>query len=127
MAAEIGWPDLDSMLAANLINSVFETPFSPLTSVTDGFPIVRVPVLSNAMTFTLLTTSRYLPPLKTVPLRAAFAMAATTATGTDSARPQEQETTNTTSPRSMNGRHAAPKNRGGIVATRIPRRNISGV
>ena len=54
-------------------------------------------------------------------------MAETTAVGTESASPHEQETTKTTSPRRMKVCQSAPKKSGGTTATSTPRTNIAGV
>ena len=44
-----------------------------MMSVTDGFPSVNVPVLSNTTKLTLLAISIYSPPLYKIPFSAPFA------------------------------------------------------
>ena len=50
-------------------------PWGTQISVTPGFPIVTVPVLSNAITSTLPNDSRWTPPLNSTPCRPARAIA----------------------------------------------------
>ena len=55
---------------------------------TFGLPAVSVPVLSNAMVFTVLATSKDVPPLIKTPFLAALPMAETMATGVEITKAQ---------------------------------------
>src|SRR3546814_13114841 len=73
MAWASGWLGLDSTLAASAKTSSSRPDVQARTSVTRGFPSVRVPVLSNAMLLTRPMVSKAFPPLMSNPRRVANA------------------------------------------------------
>ena len=71
IARAIGCSDRDSTAAANRSTSLALAVPTGSTVETVSLPVVRVPVLSNAIVPTSASRSRYAPPLTRTPLRAA--------------------------------------------------------
>jgi len=70
IAAASGCSERLSTAAAAARRSSADVPANAITSVTTGFPVVSVPVLSNAMARTRPSVSRKVLPLNRMPLRA---------------------------------------------------------
>ncbi len=84
-----GCSEPNSAVAASRRNSFSSiSSFSNTISVTDGFPTVRVPVLSNTIVLTLLAISMCSPPLYKIPFSAPFPAPIINAAGVANPRAQ---------------------------------------
>ena len=99
IAAASGCPDRDSMVPAIQALPSLKLPLKAQNVRDLGPADSQGARLVERDGFHLVDDLEVVPPLKTVPCLAAFAIAPTTATGTERARPHEQETTKTTRPR----------------------------
>ena len=99
MARASGWVESSSSAWATARTSDSEAPLYPTTSTTCGWPVVSVPVLSNATAVTLLAMSKNAPPFTSTPIRAARVMAETNETGVEMTSAQGHATTSSDSAR----------------------------
>ena len=80
--------------------SLAKASFSKKTaSVTTGWPLVNVPVLSKAMAFKCANCSKATPLFNKIPLRALLEIAAKVAGVAEATKAQGDATTNMTMPR----------------------------
>ena len=124
----MGWAEKLSPTALRRSNSSADrVSSSGTTLVTDNFPVVRVPVLSNTVLRVLASASSALEPLTRTPRRLPAPMPAKKDRGIEITRAQGQEATKNTSARLSHMEIEPIPKRGGRKVRRIAAMIIQGV